>query len=206
MKLTSQEEYGLRCILALARPRGEGRRGEQSGTREQPRGERHGRDGFRGPSGVGSSEDARPSAFTVAQIAEREGISAEYAGKLLGVLVRAGLVESERGRYGGYRLRRPPEEITVADALTALGGKLYDDDTCDRFAGDHSLCVHTNGCTIRSIWSGLQEIIDQVLTQTTLWDLIQQNEHGVGERIRRRTELPASFEVGDQLLVQGPES
>lgn len=185
MKLTSQEEYGLRCVLALAR------------AHDEPRAERPESSDSREP--VPASEVPPPvgvESLTVAQIAEREGISTEYAGKLMGVLMRAGLVESERGRYGGYRLRRPPQEITVAEALTALGGKLYDGDTCDRFAGDHSLCVHTQGCTIRSVWSGLQEIIDQVLTQTTLRDLIRQNAHGMMERIRRQTEFPAAFEVG----------
>lgn len=165
MKLTSQEEYGLRCILALAR---------EAGAAESNEG---------------------MQALTVAQISEREGISTEYAGKLMGILVRAGLVESERGRYGGYRLVRPPHQITVLEALTALGGKLYDGETCDRFAGDHSLCVHTGGCTIRSVWSALQEIIDQVLTRMTLRDLVEHNAHGMSEQIRRHTEIPA-FEVG----------
>ncbi|MCA9726421.1 MAG: Rrf2 family transcriptional regulator [Candidatus Eisenbacteria bacterium] len=171
MKLTSQEEYGLRCILALARP------GEET-------------------------DGGEPAALTVAQIAEREGLSTEYAGKLMGVLVRAGFVESERGRYGGYRLSRAPHEISVAEVLAALGGKLYDRDTCDRFSGDHELCVHTGGCTLRSVWSGLQQIIDQVLTQTTLWDVIQQNERGMRERIRRHASVPAPFEVGDPIMVR----
>jgi Rrf2 family protein len=181
VKLTSQEEYGLRCILALARASS----GDDAAP--FPKGE---------PATGAAGSNAGLHALTVAQIAEREGISTEYAGKLMGVLVRAGLVESERGRYGGYRLVRPPHQITVSKALAALGGKLYDGDTCDRFAGDHSLCVHSaEGCTIRSVWSGLQEIIDQVLTQMTLRDLIEHNARGLSERIRRQTEIPA-FEVG----------
>jgi Rrf2 family protein len=181
VKLTSQEEYGLRCLLALARAHDETHRTHPVEL---------------DPILSGPESSSGVESLTVGQIAEREGISTEYAGKLMGVLVRAGLVESERGRYGGYRLRRPPQEITVAAVLTALGGKLYDSETCDRFAGDHSLCVHTQGCTIRSVWSGLQEIIDQVLTRTTLRDLIQHNARGMMERIRRQSELPAAFEVG----------
>ena len=181
MKLTSQEEYGLRCILVLARASA----GDDAGAFPKS-----------GSAAGAAGSNAGLQALTVAQIAEREGISTEYAGKLMGVLVRAGLVESERGRYGGYRLVRPPHQITVAEALTALGGKLYDGETCDRFAGDHTLCVHSGeGCTIRSVWSGLQEIIDQVLTRMTLHDLIEHNAHGMSERIRRQTEIPA-FQVG----------
>jgi Rrf2 family protein len=211
VKLTSQEEYGLRCILTLARPLTES---------EPPIAPNHGglapggqrlasehreltsADRGRAPGSRGLAAGDKGPALTVNQISEREGISTEYAGKLMGVLVRAGLVESVRGRHGGYRLHRPPQEITIAAALAALGGKLYDDETCDRFAGDHSLCVHTRGCTIRSVWSGLQQIIDQVLTRTTLWDLIQQNERSMLERIRDRAAGPVPFEVGDPALAR----
>lgn len=163
MKLTSQEEYGLRCLAGLARP---------------PR--------------DGSPEDATV-VLTVNQIAEQEGLSTEYAGKLLGILTRAGIVESVRGRNGGYRLARSAKEITLAEALDALGGKLYTEDTCDRFSGDHELCVHTSACSIRSLWFGIQQLIDGVLTRTTIWDLI----HSSAKHPGRQTPAPASFEIPD---------
>jgi Rrf2 family protein len=141
MKLTSQEEYGLRLILSLARA-------------ALP------------AAGAGGS-------LTVQDIARREGLSVPYAGKLIRFLGRAGLVESVRGRKGGYRLARPAESISVAEALAALGGKIYEAGTCERYTGDRRFCVHTNDCSIRSLWSGIQLLIDGVLSRTTLRDLIQ---------------------------------
>ncbi len=133
--------------------------------------------------------------MSVNQTAEAEGISTEYAGKLMGVLVRAGLVDSVRGRYGGYRLARPASDITLVAALTALGGKFYEAQTCDRFSGDHSACVHSAGCSIRSVWSGLQMIFDHVLTRTSLADVITHSEHSMTEWVRAHAEALTSFEI-----------
>lgn len=164
MKLTSQEEYGLRCILSLARQ-------EAIAALE-------------GTPGRASA--------TIGQIAEREGLSTEYVGKLMGVLSRAGLVESVRGRNGGYRLARDPGAVCVSEALAALGGKLYRPaETCDRFSGDHSFCVHSTTCSIRSLWSGLQLMIDSVLSRTTLQDLVATNENNMGAWMRSQFEALA---------------
>jgi Rrf2 family protein len=141
MKFTAQEEYGLRCVLNLARA-------------------------YR--------EEAADSTFmTVGAIAEKEGLSVQYAGKLFRVLAKCGLVDSVRGCKGGYRLTRPPSRVSVGDVLSALGAKLYEPRLCDRYVGDRSFCVHTNDCSIRSLWGGLQLIIDAVLEKTTLADLIE---------------------------------
>jgi Rrf2 family protein len=148
VKLSSQEEYGLRCALNLAR--------------------------------LGVLDDSgERNSITIAQISATEGLSTEYAGKLLGILGKSGLVESVRGRHGGYRLAREAAQISVADILGALGSKFYRGETCDRFTGEQELCVHTNACTIRSLWDGLQRILDQILTRTTLQDLVMLGEGNV---------------------------
>ena len=112
------------------------------------------------------------TSLTVGEVAEREGLSAQYAGKLIRMLGKAGLVESVRGCKGGYRLARPAVRISLAETLAALGSKLYEPEVCERFRGDRSFCVHTTDCSLRSLWSGLQLMIDQVLAKTTLLDLI----------------------------------
>jgi Rrf2 family protein len=145
MKLSAQEEYGLRCILSLAR------------------------------NEMGQGTPGSP--LTINDIARREGLSPQYAGKLIRILGRAGLVESARGCKGGYRLARPAASISVAEALAALGGRIYEPGTCDRFPGDRRFCVHTNDCSIRSLWAGLQAMVDRILTRTTLSDLVGPEGH-----------------------------
>jgi Rrf2 family protein len=134
MKITAQEEYGLRCLLQLARHHG-----------------------------------AEP--LTLGVIAEDEGLSVPYAGKLMNHLRQSGLVESVRGRSGGYVLARPAEEITLADALEVLGGSFFSSGFCDEHNGTHASCVHLGECSIRSLWGVLGDIFDRVLKRTTLADL-----------------------------------
>ncbi len=111
------------------------------------------------------------TSVTVGKIAESEGISVEYAGKLIRILRRSGLVESTLGRKGGYCLARPPDQISVCDVLIALGARIYEPALCDRYTGDRTFCVHDGDCAIRSLWAGLQHIIDDVLSKVTLNEL-----------------------------------
>ena len=53
-------------------------------------------------------------------IAERQQISLAYLEQLFLKLRRAGLVESARGRSGGYRLSRPASDVSVADIMSAV--------------------------------------------------------------------------------------
>ena len=167
MKLTSQEEYGLRCIMTLVRAEI-----FSTGTETQTR---------------------KVESLTIHEIAEKEGLSAQYAGKLIRILGKAGLVESVRGCKGGFWLTQPGDKISVADALAALGGKIYDAGTCERYKGDRRFCVHTNDCSLRSLWSGLQMMIDYVLSRTTLRDLVN-TEKTMGELIKTYVQAMEAFQ------------
>ena len=178
MKLTSQEEYGLRCILSLARVDAVMRPTHAASKAAESL-------EYRGPK----------TPLTVGKIAEVEGLSVEYAGKLLGILNRAGLVDSVRGRNGGYRLARSAEAISLAEVLDALGEKFYTPDTCERFAGDHGLCVHTNACSIRSVWAGIQLLIDRILARTSLLDLVKTHEGSMTDWMERHLTTLATFNI-----------
>jgi Rrf2 family protein len=57
-------------------------------------------------------------------IAEAQGIPVEYLLKILQQLVRAQVIESERGRNGGFRLRKTPSETTLLEIVEAIEGPL----------------------------------------------------------------------------------
>ena len=63
------------------------------------------------------STDGKP--IRKQSLAEVESISVDYVAQILVLLKRAGLVESIRGKYGGFRLARPPAEISVWQILVA---------------------------------------------------------------------------------------
>ena len=89
MKISAQEEYGLRCLLHLARS------GHQS--------------------------------LTIPEIAAAERLSHPYVAKLLSVMRQAGLIESARGRTGGYRLAGAPVDISLGSVLRVLGEPLFEE-------------------------------------------------------------------------------
>src|SRR3982751_4394151 len=104
MKISAQEEYGLRCLLQLARA-----------------------------ETVGES-------LTLAQIARLEGISEANAGKLMWILSKAGLVQSQRGTKGGYSLILPASEIRLNQVIRVLEGEPADSH-CKSYAGVLENCV-----------------------------------------------------------------
>jgi Rrf2 family protein len=57
-------------------------------------------------------------------LATAQGLPAKFLAAILNDLRRAGLVMSQRGMEGGYRLSRPPAQITAADVMRALDGPL----------------------------------------------------------------------------------
>jgi Rrf2 family protein len=64
-----------------------------------------------------AQEHAAPQPVQAPKIAERHGIPATFLVQILHELKRAGLATSTRGSAGGYRLSRPPSEITLADVV-----------------------------------------------------------------------------------------
>ena len=136
MKISSQEEYGLRCLVQVARDAGE-----------------------------------RP--LPISEIAMQEGLSVEYVGKLLMKLRKGGLVDSVRGKAGGYVLARPPEEISLKLVLDVLSEPIYDPAYCKRFSGTETTCVHVDECGIRPIWSIVNRFLADALSGVTIADLIE---------------------------------
>lgn len=62
--------------------------------------------------------------LTGEELARAQGLPAKFLSAILNDLRRAGLVSSQRGTEGGYRLARPAARITVADVMRALDGPL----------------------------------------------------------------------------------
>jgi len=115
--------------------------------------------------------------MTIPEISEREGLSQPNTAKLLSILRKSGLVIANRGQSGGYLLGRPASEIKVGEVLEVLGGKLLDDDFCERHTGRITACSHATGCAIHGLWSRLQFAIDKVVFAVSLQDLLTEAPH-----------------------------
>src|SRR5215218_4835483 len=71
---------------------------------------------------LGRQEDGAPVALSA--VAESERLPLSYLEHLVAKLRKAGLVESQRGAHGGYRLARPAEEIDMHEVVVALEGPI----------------------------------------------------------------------------------
>lgn len=150
MKITAQEEYGLRCLMRLCQ--------------------------------------ADHESSTLPEIAAAEGLSVPYVAKLMAVLRRAGIIDSVRGRSGGYTLAQAPDEIGLGSLLLVLGEPLYEDPSyCQRHAGQAAdgNCVHHASCSLKALWQTLENWMRSSLDQITLADLMQ-NESGIAELVKSR--------------------
>lgn len=103
-------------------------------------------------------------------IAERQHISIAYLEQIFLKLRRAGLVDSARGRSGGYRLGRPASAITVAEVMVAV----EEDVRMTRCgAGEHGhACMPTGRCLTHDLWENLGHRIAEYLSGVTLQDVI----------------------------------
>ncbi len=114
--------------------------------------------------------------LTILEVAVAEGLSVPYVAKLARILRQGEFVKSTRGQSGGYTLSRPPEEIVIGEVLAVLGGRLFESEYCEQYPGNLANCTHTVDCSIRSLWRAVQSGVDQILTRTTLRELLGSEE------------------------------
>ncbi len=102
-------------------------------------------------------------------IAERQQISLAYLEQLFLKLRRAGLVESARGRSGGYRLSRPAGDISVADIM----GAVEEDMRMTRCGGElDKPCMAGRRCLTHGLWDALGDQIAAFLENVTLQEVV----------------------------------
>ncbi len=103
-------------------------------------------------------------------VSQREDISEKYLSQIIIPLKNAGFVVSQRGSHGGYSLSRPPEEITVADVVTAIEGKISPVPCVD----DPLACERISSCVATMVWKKLTEDVERSLSSFTLAELVRQ--------------------------------
>lgn len=103
-------------------------------------------------------------------IAQRQQISLDYLEQLFLKLRRAGLVESVRGRHGGYKLGRAAGQIFVAEVMSAV----EEGTRMTRCLGEESAgCLGESRCLTHDLWTALGEQIESFLSGVSLKDVIE---------------------------------
>ncbi|RMF35762.1 MAG: Rrf2 family transcriptional regulator [Alphaproteobacteria bacterium] len=121
-------------------------------------------------AGAGALHGAE-ALVSLAELAERQGISLAYLEQLFVKMRRAGIVESVRGPGGGYRLARPLEKIRVCDVLGAVDESM---DALARGAGASGATGDTEAQRLTDkLWESLSAHVYVFLHQTRLSDVIE---------------------------------
>ena len=101
-------------------------------------------------------------------VAERQGISEKYLEIIVKELVKGGELEAMRGKGGGYRLNRPPEEYSVRSVLERMEGPLA---PVACLGPGQKPCPRQADCRTLTLWQGLDRVISDYLAEFTLADL-----------------------------------
>ena len=108
-------------------------------------------------------------------IAERQEISEKYLESIIKLLVKARLLSGVRGKGGGYRLTRPPEQYT-AGAVLRLTEESLAPVTC--LEQDADVCSRAADCRTLPLWQGLYKVINDYLDNITIADFMRRGEAG----------------------------
>jgi len=112
---------------------------------------------------------AEPASRQVSAIAAEEDIPRKFLEGIMSELRRAGLVESARGKTGGYRLARPADLITFGDIIRLTDGPLALAPCVSRnFYKRCDDCADEATCTLRRVLAQVRNLASEVLDQTTL--------------------------------------
>lgn len=111
-----------------------------------------------------NTEEGRARTHMVAQ---RQDIPPALLAKLVPLLVRAGLLDSQRGARGGLFLARSASEISMLEIVEAIEGPI----AINRCTATPAQCDKINECSVHPIWQKAQDYLVHLLRTTSLADL-----------------------------------
>lgn len=115
--------------------------------------------------------------ITLKDISKRQNISVKYLEQIVSQLTRAGMLKSNRGPQGGYRLAKAAAEYTAGDILRVTEGSLAPVSCTENGSED---CVMYDVCPTADFWNKVYQAIINVVDNTTLEDLANQAKRKPG--------------------------
>lgn len=110
--------------------------------------------------------------ISLKDIAKRQDISMKYLELIVSTLTKGDMLVSGRGKNGGYRLAKKPEEYSIG-AILKLTEKTLAPVNCPEI--DKAGCERAGECITLPLWKKLDNIIDNYLENITLKDLLEGN-------------------------------
>ncbi len=109
------------------------------------------------------------------EIADRQKISGKYLEAILRVLVRERFLIGLRGKGGGYKLSRPPEQYTVGSIIRLTEGSLAPVSCLEEYSDQ---CPRTSHCRTLPMWKKFHQVVDEFFDGYTIADLMASDQPG----------------------------
>ncbi len=106
--------------------------------------------------------------LTAGVLAEKTNVPKSFLPRIVSTLSNRRIVVTEKGKKGGVKLAKPPEEITVYEVIEAIDGTPFMNVCVDR----EDVCPYTSFCKMHELWKELQEHIVSKLKNTTISDVL----------------------------------
>ena len=110
---------------------------------------------------------------SLSEVAKRENISQKYLELIVSLLRNNDLVEGVRGAQGGYVIKKPLPEVSMADVVTALGGAISIIDC----VSNQEECESRKECALFGVWDEVNKNIISTLKSINVKDLVEKKRH-----------------------------
>jgi Rrf2 family protein len=111
----------------------------------------------------------------IQEISEKQNIPKRFLEQILNDLKSAGIVESKRGVAGGYRLRRAPGRVNLAEVVRHIEGPLAPVSCVSEKFYEKCSCPNEERCAIRSIMKETRDAIVAIMERVTLAELCERS-------------------------------
>lgn len=109
-------------------------------------------------------------AWSATELAAETSLPATTVAKILKALARAGLLESQRGKLGGYTLARSPKSITLVDVIEAMDGPICLTDCAGKGGNE---CIIEGECRVRGHWRRINEAVRASFATLTIAEMAE---------------------------------
>ena len=164
---------------------------------------------------LGIAAEMKRKLVQVSELAENEQLPVKFLEQILQALKEAGIVASQRGKFGGYRLARPASKIFIGEVVRLIDGPLAPIGCVSQTAYEPCTCPDEAHCGLRMLMVDVRNAIADILDRYTLADVVEITLRkmrrdsvslpfsAAGVDTRRRARLPARI-ARQQLCPQGP--
>jgi len=151
---------------------------------------------------LGIAAEMNRKLVQVSELAESEQLPVKFLEQILQALKEAGIVESQRGKFGGYRLARPAKKIFIGEVVRLIDGPLAPIGCVSQSAYEPCTCPDEAHCGLRMLMLDVRNAIAAILDRYTLFDVV---EITLRKMERDSVSLPFSPEVeGESLPIRVP--